>query len=86
MGVASKRKRYFFTGGSHWLKERDDSDNSVRLEDNSLWQVNPVDRITCSLWLCTEKITVLEGQNPDYPYFLINKNDGEKVEARLISD
>ncbi|MHC4354651.1 MAG: hypothetical protein ACYTE3_12130 [Planctomycetota bacterium] len=86
MGVALQRKRYFFTGGGHWLKERLDSDNSVRLEDDSLWQVNPVDRITCSLWLCTEGIIVAESQNPDYPYALINTDDQGKVEARLISD
>ncbi|UCC99709.1 MAG: hypothetical protein JSW66_07455 [Phycisphaerales bacterium] len=84
MGPASKQKRYLFTGGGHWLKERVDS--SIKLEDGSLWQVNLVDRIVCSLWLCNEKIVVAKNQNPDYPYLLINTDDGEKVEARLISD
>ena len=86
MGVASKRKRYFFTGGGHWLKERVDSDNSIRLEDDSVWRVKPADRITCSLWLCAEEIIVAESQNPDYPYLLINTGDVGKVEAMLISD
>ena len=86
MGVALKRKRYFATGGGHWLKERMDSDNFIKLEDDSLWQVNPVDRITYSLWLCTEKIVVAESQDPEYPYLLINTDDEGKVEARLISD
>ncbi len=86
MGDTVKRKRYFFTGDGHWVKGRIDSGNSIRLEDDSLWQVNPVDRIMCSLWLCTEKIVVAKSQNPSYPYLLINTDDDEEVEAKLISD
>ena len=86
MGVALKRNRYLFTGDGHWLKERAGSGNSIRLEDDSLWEVNPADRITCSLWLCTEGIVVAESQNPDYPYLLTNTDDPGKLEARLISD
>jgi len=79
-------KTYLFTGGGHWVNKIIDSGNFVKLEDNSLWQVNPIDRINCSLWLYTEDITVVESQNPYYPYLLINIDDGEKVEAKLISD
>ncbi len=85
MGDAVKRKRYLFTGGGHWLKERIDSGNSIQLEDDSLWQVNPIDRINSSLWLPVDDIAVVESQDPSYPYFLINTVDKEKVEAKLIS-
>ncbi len=67
------------------MKERFDSGNSIQLEDDSLWQINPIDRIMCSLWLCEEEIVVAESQNPGYPYFLINTDDEERVEAKLIS-
>lgn len=73
-------------GNSHWVNKIIDSGNFIRLEDDSLWQVNPIDRIICRLWLYTEEIVVVESQNPTYPYSLINTDDGEKVEAKLISD
>jgi len=79
-------KIYLFTGGGHWVKKKIDSGNFIQLEDNSLWQVNPIDRINCSLWLHLEEITVIESQNPYYPYLLINTDEAEKVEAKLLSD
>ena len=84
-GSSVSSKIYLFTGDGHWVKERIDSGNFIQLEDGSLWQVNPIDRIMCSLWLRLEEIVVVESQNPSYPYFLINMGDKETVEAKLIS-
>jgi len=55
----------------------------IRLEDGSLWEISPLDRIDTSLWLPVDGIIIIESRNPLYPYKLINKRD--KAEAKFIS-
>jgi hypothetical protein len=56
------------------------------LEDGSLWQIDPLDRIDAMLWLPTSDITVTESSSgsPGFDYLLINTDDGEKAHAKYM--
>jgi len=68
----------------HWISGIDKEGAMIMLEDRTIWEVSPVDRINSSLWLRTSSITITEGNNPNYPYKLINTNDRETVDAKPL--
>jgi hypothetical protein len=61
-----------------------DDGNLVKLEDGSLWQVEPIDVVDSALWLALDNITVIEGDDPGYTYKLINTDENEIVNAKKI--
>ena len=65
----------------HWIKSKSDDGAIITLEDGSVWQVDPLDRIDASLWLPITDITVVES---DDGYLLVNTDDGEKARAELL--
>jgi len=69
---------------NHWIQKVIDNGKYILLEDKSLWEISPIDVIYTSIWLPITNIVIVESKNPSYPYFLINTDDGEKVEAKLI--
>lgn len=81
-GVFSKR--YAGLGSGHWISKNIDG-KYITLEDGSLWEISSFDQINTCLWLTTDDITVVENDNPFYPYLLINTDEGEKAEAKLVS-
>lgn len=58
----------------------------MAVEDGSIWEVSSISRVDTMLWLPTDDITVVESDNPLYPYKLINNDSGDVAEARLISE
>ena len=68
----------------HWISGIDKEGAVIVLEDRTIWEVSPVDRINSSLWIRTSSITITESNNPTYPYKLINTNDRETVDAKPI--
>lgn len=82
----SSKKIYLSVGSGHWIKSVTDDGGIVILEDGSMWSISPIDRIDSALWLPITDITVIENNFSDYNYKLINKDDGESVEANLISN
>jgi uncharacterized protein YbjQ (UPF0145 family) len=76
---------YAGIGSGHWITENMNTGEFIKLEDGSLWQISPFDKIHAALWLPVSRIIVLEGRNPICPYILINSDDGEKVDAKLIA-
>lgn len=73
-------------GSGHWIQKNIDSGSFILLEDNSLWQIDPIDKVDAMLWLPTSNITVIESSDgtPGYDYLLINTDDGEKAHAKYI--
>lgn len=69
---------------NHWIQKVIDNGKYILLEDKSLWEISPIDVIYTSIWLPITNIVIVESKNPSYPYYLINTDDGEKVEAKLI--
>ena len=58
----------------HWIKSNTKNGEIIILEDDSVWQVDDIDRITSSLWLPISDITVCDS-------IMINIDDGEKVKV-----
>lgn len=54
-----------------------DSGRLVQLEDGSLWEIDPVDRIDTMLWLPVTDIVVCDDK-------LINTEDKETADARRL--
>ncbi|KYH31130.1 copper amine oxidase N-terminal domain-containing protein [Neomoorella mulderi] len=71
-------------GSGHWISENSDG-KYIKLEDGSLWEISSFDQIDTRFWLTTDDITVIENNNPFYPYLLINTDEAEEAEAKLLS-
>lgn len=82
----SSGKVYAGVGGGHWIEKNVDSGTYIILEDGSLWQIDPIDKIDAMLWLPVSNITVIESSSgsPGYDYLLINTDDGEKAQAKYM--
>lgn len=80
----AKGSVYAGIGGRHWIREATPGAGIIVLEDGSVWEVNPMGRITTCLWLPTARITVLENPTGFLPYLLVNTDQGEKAEAKYI--
>ena len=61
----------------HWIKSVSNGGEIIILEDNSVWQIDSVDRIDTALWLPVTNIAVCYGE-------LINTDDGERAAARRL--
>jgi hypothetical protein len=73
---------YYATGSGHWIDDVSANGAIITLEDGSLWNVAPIDRIDTSLWLPVDEITVLwDGGNA---YRLINTDEGEVAHAAFL--
>ncbi|WP_414664845.1 hypothetical protein [Horticoccus sp. 23ND18S-11] len=79
-----KKETYIGTGSEHWLKQNIDRGAMLLLEDGSLWDVDPLDKIDAMLWLPITNVRVLESTkgSPGYDYLIVNTDDGEKVHAK----
>lgn len=77
---------YAGVGGGHWVKKNIDSGTYMILEDRSLWQIDPFDKIDAMLWLPIDSIAVTESLSgsPGYDYLLINTDDGETAHAKYM--
>lgn len=69
---------------NHWIQKVIDNGKYIILEDKSLWEISPIDVIYTSIWLPITNIVIVASKNPSYPFYLVNTDDGEKVEAKLI--
>lgn len=69
----------------HWIYDVEDDGRIVILEDSSRWEVSILDRVHVMLWLPTANITVKDGDDPIYPYLLINTDENETANAKLLS-
>jgi hypothetical protein len=87
--VAASNKKaggaYAGATDGHWVKSKIDGGKIIQLEDGSMWQISPIDKIETTLWLPTEGITIIESKNPTFPYKLINGDGRSSAEAKFIS-
>ena len=84
--AAAHPKAYGGVGGGHWIRKNIDSGTCMVLEDGSLWEIYPLDKIDAMLWLPISNIMVMESSSgsPGYDYLLINTDDGEKARAKYM--
>lgn len=81
---SSSASVYFNVGAGHWIRKVIDRGRFVELEDRSLWEVSSIDRIDSMLWLVADPIVVVESDTGLLPYKLVNTDNGDAVEAKLI--
>lgn len=74
---------YAGTGSGHWIQNVLDNGAIIILEDNSKWQISPIDTVNTGIWLPVTNITVIEN-NGEFPYRLINADDSETAEAKFL--
>ena len=72
-------------GSGYWIESVFDDGKLIKLQDGSLWEVSPLDAIDSALWLPMSGLTIIEGDDPSYPYKLVNTDDNEIVNAKPIS-
>jgi len=75
--ASSRRSGRSDCESGHWVDSVSSDGQIVKLEDGSIWEVDPVDAIDSMLWLPTSDIIVCDGK-------LINTDDNETVSARRI--
>jgi hypothetical protein len=68
----------------HWLRDKLEEGRIVVLEDESVWEVHPSDRLTTRRWLRISTINVKHTQKEGYPYLLSNKTEGEDARANYL--
>jgi hypothetical protein len=80
------RRSYAGGAGGHWIKKNVDSGTYMILEDGSLWQIDPLDKIDAMLWLPISNIRITKSTSgsPGFDYLLINTDDGEKAHAKYM--
>jgi hypothetical protein len=61
----------------HWVEEVLVDGKILKLEDGSLWRVEPIDTVTSSIWLPVSDVIVCDDK-------IVNVDDGETVHARQM--
>lgn len=64
------------------LQENLQGGRLIRLSDNSLWEINPVDTPITQGWITPVEIKVAQSNSGAYPYELTNTLTGSTVKAR----
>lgn len=78
-------KNYTGLNQKHWIKKVSDRGKLLQLEDNSLWEISPIDIIYSALWLPISNVYITESKNTNYEFKILNIDDRESVEAKFIS-
>ena len=80
--MVPKSSGYDGLGQKHWVKTRTEGGALIQLEDGSLWQIAPLDKIYTALWLPIQNVVVAQSDNPQFPFKLVSERD--TVEAKLL--
>jgi hypothetical protein len=73
-----------FASAPYWIKEVEGSGNIIVLNTGAVLIVDPIDCVTSAMWLPVDGIRIFNGENPAYPYLLLNVDEhGETVNAKL---
>lgn len=59
-----------------------DSGRMIQLNDNTIWEVDPRDQPISEAWLSSIPIKIVPSDDPDFPYLLVNKNDGISIRVK----
>ena len=70
----------------HWLRDKVEDGRIVILEDESMWEVHPSDRLITKRWLRISTITVKHTSKNGYPYLLSNSTEEEDARANYLGE
>jgi hypothetical protein len=71
----------------HWIDDVLADEEIVKLEDGSLWKVNPADAVTASVWLATDDVIHCDDKivNVEKAFRLPRYGDGrDRVSCRCL--
>ena len=71
-------------GDVHWLKEVQKGGRVIILDDESIWEISPSQAGDTCTWDLVSGISVSTGENPAFPFRLINTGIEESVDARHL--
>jgi hypothetical protein len=78
----TKKKKSKAKEPKSMLQENLNSGSSIRLEDGTLWVINPADTPITQGWITPVDILVTPTDDPEYPYKLTNSLTGSSVKAK----
>ncbi len=67
-----------------FLSENVEGGKFLRLSDNSLWEVDPIDLSRSKIWLFPFPVRLRKNGRQDFPYTVTNMNTGSKVDVRRV--
>jgi hypothetical protein len=79
---------YTRTRQEHWLCDKHEDGLVLLLEDESMWEIQPSDRLNVVRWLRMSTI-IVEHSPKDvdpYPYLLTNTTEKETARADYLGD
>jgi hypothetical protein len=82
--ITATRSVYLGAGG-RWISDASAGGALITLDDGSIWEISTPDRLFTDHWLPMEDIVVVKDKTGMQPVALMNKDNGEKAEARLLS-
>ena len=71
-------------GHVHWLKEVQKGGRVIVLDDESIWEIAPPHAGDICTWDLVSGIAVSNGEDPAFPFRLLNTGIGESVDARHL--
>jgi hypothetical protein len=77
---------YQRTRDEHWLRDKQDDGKHLILNDDSLWQVHPLDSTITARWLRGSTIYVEQSKGQGCPYVLRNQTEGETARVEFLGD
>ena len=82
--ITATRSVYLGASG-RWISDASADGALITLDDGSIWEISTPDRLFTDHWLPMEDIVVVKDKAGMQPVALVNKDNGEKAEARLLS-
>lgn len=67
-----------------FLSENINNGKFLRLSDDSLWEVDPIDISRADVWLFPFPVKIDHNGRADFPYTITNMNTGSKVDVRPV--
>jgi len=80
----SRYARQSYAGADEFIHEVSSNGALITLSDGSIWVVSPIERIATALWLPVTDVRITAGDDPSYPYKMVNKDDGEVANVQLV--
>lgn len=81
----SRNKAFAQNRQGRWIKSKSADGERIVLDDGSVWQVSSFSHYDTVLWLEQDAVTVMEGNDPLYPYKMINADSNEVADVKPIS-
>ena len=69
----------------YWIQQIKDRGRIIILNTGDVLQVDPADSLYSMLWLPAQRADVLQGDEPAYPYKIVDLDENETVNAKLAN-